>query len=469
MSTTRLRFHCPHCQKPIRYGFRMAGRNIECPNMNCRGRLVLPSDTAVPPRPKLVTTDDDYSHMDEVHGVRRSSEGEGAGDSGVSVLLATIAGVWLTVLVLILIASCILPGSVIIAPAVAVPWFLIGLAGMLRVFRAKARVLTEPRKEVTIFFGLIKFVAWEPYEGVVLLRDKSVTHLDDNPFDGGGMKTLYPGVGDEVALRVSLERQPLEVIAKEVLTREFLALTVIRARIEWQIVNIKDFYLHVGQEIHGLTNRREHFDEIPLDRPKFEVAKHLLTLIAEERIRAVIAQAPTGLLVVSHVIADMPPDVRTRLVGSQTPQSAGGELVGPSSSADYRSATNALASKIQQALAPQMKQYGIAICQVALQEVVVPREILDVAKDACAKSYLPMKAQFDAAASKIEILSRGEAHAAARGMMLGAEAAVIGEKAVAAREVISAAPPLTLTDILNKVLADYAKTHRTQLSGPAKD
>ena len=152
-------------------------------------------------------------------------------------------------------------------------WLVIGFSCVVHVLMAKVRILRQKGKvEIDLFFGLAKLVAWNPIEGVVIMRNKSFRLVDDNPDDGGGMTVIYPALGDELAIRVPLELQVLEFKDQEVLTKEFIPLKI-RGTIRWRIENLELFYLRVGDRIDGLTDRREHFDEKPSDRPKLEVAK----------------------------------------------------------------------------------------------------------------------------------------------------------------------------------------------------
>ena len=48
-----------------------------------------------------------------------------------------------------------------------------------------------------------------PTEGVLILKNKNIDFVDDNPDDGGGIRIIYPLLGEEVALRIPLEIQTL--------------------------------------------------------------------------------------------------------------------------------------------------------------------------------------------------------------------------------------------------------------------
>jgi len=343
-------------------------------------------------------------------------------------------------------------------------WLLISLGSVLHVIFAKVNVLRKKEKrEVDLFFGLAKLVAWNPAEGVVIMRNKSIRHVDDNPYDGGGMTIIYPMLGDEVGIRVPLEYQVFEYKDEEVLTKEFIPLKI-RGVVRWKIFDLRAFYLNVSNQIGGLTDRRVHFDE---EASKLDVAKHLMTLMAEQQTRMVVAQAATGLLVADQIVAALPQNVKTVLAnshgtsGGQLTHISSGTLPVPSSSDDYRLATHGLGGAIQKSITPKIDKYGICLYEVALQEVTLPPEIYAAAKEACAVAYLPMKAQAEAAAHKIKLMAQAEAEAAGRKMKLQAEADVIGPDAVAMREVMASAPAFTVADFLTQWFAksNFAKTH----------
>lgn len=442
MSDTDIRFSCPECGKPIRARAQLAGKGVRCPKKHCRKTIAVPQFSE-----RTIRSD-------------QCATAGGPPPSGMLPLVSGMVAVWGVVTVLIILAWILSRWGVAMTLLLLLPWSALAFGCVLRLLLAKVSVVgSGSRQEVGLFFGLAKLVAWKPNEGVVLLRNNEVSHLDDNPYDGGGMKLIYPVLGDELALRIPLEHLVLEFVDEEVLTREFIPVGI-RGRIEWKIVNIESFYNHVGTEIQGLSDRRKHFDE---RTSKLDVAKHILTLNAEERTRTVVAQAATGLLVAQQIFASLPAAVRQELGDEPSTKGALASRSGatlpdtPSSSAEYRSATDGLAILIQQALDTQMEKYGILVTTVALQEVELPREIYAAANEACAAAYLPVTAQSRATARKIELLAEGEGAAGARKLMLQSEADVIGADNVATREIVGSAPAFALVDFLSQFFADFSK------------
>ncbi len=79
-------------------------------------------------------------------------------------------------------------------------------------------------------------------------------YVDENLHDGGGIKLIYPMFGEEIALRVPLEPQSLLFEDQDVLTREYLPITV-RGTMKWRIVSLEHFYLLVSTDLHKVGDR----------------------------------------------------------------------------------------------------------------------------------------------------------------------------------------------------------------------
>jgi hypothetical protein len=67
------------------------------------------------------------------------------------------------------------------------------------------------------------------------------------------------------------------------------------------------------------------------------------------------------------------------------------EIIG--SSGSYRSAAANLANTIKSDFEASVREYGLEIHGVALQEIRLPPEIYTAAVEACKSAYLPLKAQ----------------------------------------------------------------------------
>ena len=155
-------------------------------------------------------------------------------------------------------------------------------------FIAKGEVLK--RNEVSVLAGMGKIISWNPSEGVVFLKNKKIDFTDDNPDDGGGIRIIFPLLGEELALRVPLETQTTPFQDDNIITREFIPLSM-KATIFWRIGNIDKFYLSLGKEIHYLDDHGGHAVSAPSARhAQMETAERWLSSMMEEQTRAIVSK-----------------------------------------------------------------------------------------------------------------------------------------------------------------------------------
>jgi regulator of protease activity HflC (stomatin/prohibitin superfamily) len=85
-------------------------------------------------------------------------------------------------------------------------------------------------------------------------------------------------------------------------------------------------------------------------------------------------------------------------------------------------------------------EYGIHVDRVSLQEIRLPEGVLNAAAKACETAYQPLVAERQAAADTM----RYAAEAEKQRMLLGGEAKVIGNDAVAKKEVLGSIQPFSM-------------------------
>jgi len=373
----------------------------------------------------------------------------------VPVIVAFLIG-WSAVFFLAVVAM--ITSNTLIVPAIL---FFLGASAfiayqLVALLLAKGRALRE--NEVPLLFGLLRLVAWDPTEGVVILKNKTVTYVDDNIFDGGGIRLLYPVMGEELVLRAPLEVQSLDFVDQHVLTREYLPLTI-RGTMKWRITDIESFYLLVSRELHYANDRGMHRvearsvpDRVLLPNSttesrstdprlasmrdasrKRESAEEWLRWIAEEQTRAIVSRISTGLLVAEQVASDLPPEVRQKVQDQLfTP-----DPFIPSATKNYQSATDGLAAAIHETTNERVRRFGLYVDDVSLQEARLPPDIHQQCVEACKAAYVPLIAQKQAMGRKME---------------LQAEADVIGAETLGAREIASVAPAYALSDFLTEFI-----------------
>ena len=349
------------------------------------------------------------------------------GELGIGRAIRALLRVWLcAVLVLFLVA--------VIASVILAVLLLAVVTGYLlyqsvQLVSARSKVLDQ--NEVAIWNGSAKLVSWNPTEGVVFLRNKRIDFVDHNPHDGGGIRVVYPFFGEELVLRVPLEIQTLNFHDAEVLTKEYVALRI-NGAMYWKIVDLSKFYLSISREVHFASDHGSHRAVSAPPREKFEVAEHWLRSMAEEKTRMVVSRVGTGLLISDQLVEDLP-----KLIPE-----ASGFVAGPQSSPGYRTATESLATRIQSEFESTVREYGLEIHRVALQEIKFPAEIYAAAVEACKASYLPLKARAEALERKLR---------------LQAEADVIGSDAVGLKEIAANIPALAFQDVLAPLFLSFAR------------
>ena len=252
----------------------------------------------------------------------------------------------------------------------------------IMLFLAKGEVLKK--NEVPVLAGLGRMISWNPSEGVLFLKNKQIDFLDDNPNDGGGIRVIFPILGEELAARVPLEVQTTPFEDRNILTREFIPLSI-KATIFWNINNIHKFYLSLGKEIHSLDDQGGHAISAPsARRAQMETAERWLSSMMEEQTRAIVSKVGTGLLVSDQLMEELP-----AALPNSTKALA---ITGPESSVKYRSATDSLAETVKSSVGDSVSQYGIGVHRITLQQINMPPEIYAAAVDACRSAYVPLKA-----------------------------------------------------------------------------
>jgi hypothetical protein len=200
---------------------------------------------------------------------------------------------------------------------------------------------------------------------------------------------------------------------------------------KWRIDDIEKFYLLVSRELrevndaNALNDRLVRGDRVGvMSRKLIDAAIAWLRGIAQEQTRTVVSRVRSGLLIADKVVADMP---EMRQQDGSSPELGG--------------AAEGLAGAIHEAVAERLSDYGITVAEVSLIEIRMPQAIVEQCVAAAKTAYLPLMAKNQASTRREE---------------LRADASVIGRDAVAAREVVSAAPAYALRDFLTDVVAKNA-------------
>ena len=338
------------------------------------------------------------------------------GGSGLGRALRVLGILQIVVIVVGTITFLAFPKIHVLSVVVLVFGTIFVLSGLVDLISTKRKAMRGDGEPVSFWKGLAEMVAWNPTKRVLFLKNKNIHFVDSNPNDGGGIRVMFPHFGEELVLRVPLEIQTLSFEDKEVLTKEYMPLTI-RGTMYWKVVDLSKFYLLVSKEVHFADDRSAHGIKRSANNPQLEVAEYWLRSMSEEKTRTVISQIGTGLFIADKLTADLPAVLHNN----------GETLFGGASQTvtANRSATEGLASAIKTEFAAGVSEYGLEIHRVALQEVKLDPQIYAAAVEACKSAYLPIKAK---------------AEAIARSLKLQADADVIGKEATGMKEIVKNMP-----------------------------
>lgn len=360
-----------------------------------------------------------------------------------SVALVIVAA-WSVLTVLTLVAAMVLR-----LPGIGI-WLLlagmlvIGASIVLRLYLAKSSAVHASEKSRSVLFGQGNLVLWEPTEGVMFLKNKHIHAVDNNSRDGGGIRVIFPILGEELGLRVPLTIQSTVFSDDNVFTRDYLPVSL-RITIRWRLTDLAKYFLSISQQIDSVSDTSvADEDEVAASRGSHNqlgAARGWIAMMAESACRAEMARTQTSLLFADQISSALPAEVRHSLESGDAPV------------ATYEATTDALGGRIAALIREKAQEYGLQIQRIELQEVRLPKSIQDAAVEACAAAFLPAKAEREAAARRIR---------------LQADAGVLGADAVALREVLANADGmsfLSVPDFLENLFSRLGQGRRIDAKG----
>ena len=457
-----IQFYCK-CGKLIRARVDQCGRSYSCPG--CGNVVAVPKvamaserqagETA--PTPPPGTRVHEHGHTIDSSAPRKLPAWLRV-PTTIGELLVYIGCAWLIASVGLLILSLL---STVMGFISGLLFLALTAGTAYQVFvlmRARQRVLVE--KDIPLLWGAVRLVAWDPIEGVLFLMNKSISFYDDSLHDGrGGVRLIYPCFGEELALRVPLEVQTLQFLDNNVMTREYLSVTV-HGTLKWRLIDIRKFYLLLSRELRNTTD--EHKQNLPPGdtlpsrqrqripselRAEADVSRKLnlaimwLRVLAEEQTRTIISRISSGLLIADR-LADEMPEIKAAVTRDRSMLTALAAETPNTCNDDWTGAADGLARSIYDSLGKRVTPYGICVEEVSLQEIKLPPEIVRACVEAAQTAYLPLLAQ-----------RRAAADVAAKRANLAAEVELLGREAVGMRQVVGAAPAFTLADFLSNFIS----------------
>ena len=431
-----IEFSCA-CGKQFRAREDQGGRSYTCPS--CGDSIRVPT-TTVHAATVFVASDSSKSIAGRSLAMWRSRRAP----QNFGEMLLYLLGTWALIGIICLIASFFS----IYAKIVALLFFLVATGAAVdqlwKLLRARQRVLVD--KDVSLLWGFVRLIAWDPIEGVLILQNKNVGFSDDNLQDGrGGVRFMYPILGEELALRVPLEVQTLRFRDENVMTREYLSVTI-SGTMKWRIVNIQKFYLLVSRELRSTTDHNDRVIISPSTRPVSSgdpagggtisrlliAAIEWIRILVEEQTRIVVSRSNSGLLIADRLSQEF--GVSNASLSDAT--HAGAANHGPKAG-EWGGAADGLAGLIHDTIAKRLEAFGIAVTDVSLQEIKLPDEVLQECIKAAKAYYYPLLAH---------------RQASFKGADLQAQADVLGREALATREIVHAAPAFGVADFVSKFL-----------------
>jgi hypothetical protein len=332
-------------------------------------------------------------------------------------------------------------------------------AAFIRYALAKAEAIRLGKREVDLFFGLVKLVLWEQNEGLLFLKDKSVKGIVYGPDDGGGTKLIFPFLGDELKLHLPLTLQMCRFEDHDVVTCESIRLFM-KLAIWWRVKDkegINAFYRLINKEIHVGTS-----ESVPeaiyaatdlgkgikgSRRAELVVAEKWIQTLAESCLRKLVSHTSTAFIVSRQAVGYL-----------HVAQHAPAPVVwGPSdlNTAEEKTIPSVLADEIGSMLNKQIEEYGLHAQRVEIQEVQLPKDIQESIDRVWKASLLPAQSKQEAEARFIQVSRE-----------LEAVKSVIGEDATRLNELLKnfrgstffGGMPKPLAALLSPFVSKSAKT-----------
>ena len=81
-------------------------------------------------------------------------------------------------------------------------------ASLLPLAFVRYQAATKAINEIPLYGGLVKYITWQPLEGIITLRNKQRFFVDQS--GKGGSKFIFSIIGDEALPRISLSSNSVD-------------------------------------------------------------------------------------------------------------------------------------------------------------------------------------------------------------------------------------------------------------------
>jgi regulator of protease activity HflC (stomatin/prohibitin superfamily) len=266
---------------------------------------------------------------------------------------------------------------------------------LVQLLLAKNRAIVT--KSVPLFFGLAQIVVWEQNEGLIFLRNKRLFEIIDGRRAGGGLRVIFPVLGEELRARVPLTVQLIQFQDNKVLTEEAIQLSV-KAAIWWQVEKLDTYFYKLDREVHAGRDALVpgSVTVAPIARSanqgNREIAELWVQTLTESCLRKLIASTSTLRIVSNRTWSAIHTEMGTDL---PTGPSAS---VGTSVEDAMPASPERIAQMLQKDLQCRLIDYGLSIDRVEIQEVQLPTSIQTAVDEVWVAATQPKKSGYEAQA-----------------------------------------------------------------------
>lgn len=205
---------------------------------------------------------------------------------------------------------------------------------------------------IPLFWGLVKIVYWGPEEGVIITRNKKLNFTSNNVIghEYGGQKTIFPCFGDRLEARLKLGSEILRWNDNHrTLTKDGLRVRICIA-IRWKISQPRDYYYSMNRHFNRkrINNPYSHEElkQMADHWLRTEIEGTLRRLVRELTVAKLISFTSEAMEADSHRIAN-------------------------------REHGDRLKSALKTEFESSLKDYGINIIEVEIQDIQFESEIQD--------------------------------------------------------------------------------------------
>lgn len=401
----RIQFQCPTCSTTLSVKSNKAGQSIAC--VKCKATIHVPvfdSETGRQGKSQR----DEYSgfsgrHDDSVHPTLKLFFNVGLGSILISALFVFILfGFKLYFL-----------GGVLAAVSILLSILL--LKFLYDYIYAKSFAIKNRKSEVDLFLGTTKLVLWEGNEGLLFLKNKRILGTAFGPIDGGGIRFIFPLLGEEIRMRVPLTVQMTEFVDSKVLTKESINLHI-RACIWWKVespIGFEKLYMRVSQEIDRISDggmRQENkFSRAGglgtakrvVKSSEMNAAQMWLMAMVESNIRKIISKTSVAAVISSKA--------KEYLVRKETDKNTAQLAYTKTDSEEFFASPESLGASLHSFLVPEIETYGIVIDRLEIQEIRLPEDIQKAIDRVWNASLLPAQTEQESVARYMQIKTELEA------------------------------------------------------------